>query len=69
MIKKVAPNLKCFTPGSRQDKNKNDQKRTMNAKQALEAGSDCLIIGRPITKGDPKKKYSRNFIIFEINEV
>ena len=27
----------------------------MNAKQALEAGSDCLIIGRPITKGDPKK--------------
>ena len=55
MIKKVAPNLKCFTPGIRQDKNKNDQKRTMNAKQALEAGSDCLIIGRPITKGNPKK--------------
>ena len=55
MIKKVAPNLKCFTPGIRQDKNKDDQKRTMSAKQALGAGSDCLIIGRPITKGDPKK--------------
>tara|TARA_B110001452_G_scaffold233589_1_gene211484 strand:+ start:873 stop:1547 length:675 start_codon:yes stop_codon:yes gene_type:complete len=55
MIKKNAPNLKCFTPGIRQDKNKNDQKRTLNAKQALEAGSDCLIIGRPITIGDPKK--------------
>ena len=55
IIKKVAPNLKCFTPGIRQDKNKNDQKRTMSARQALEAGSDCLIIGRPITKGDPKK--------------
>jgi len=55
MIKDTAPNLKCFTPGIRQDQNKNDQKRTMNAKQALEAGSDCLIIGRPITKGDPKK--------------
>ena len=55
MIKKVAPNLKCFTPGIRQDKNMNDQKRTMNAKQAFEAGSDCLIIGRPITKGNPKK--------------
>ena len=54
-IKEVAPNLKCFTPGIRQDKNNNDQKRTMNARQALEAGSDCLIIGRPITKGDPKK--------------
>ena len=55
MIKDTAPNLKCFTPGIRQDENKNDQKRTMNAKQALEAGSDCLIIGRPITNGDPKK--------------
>ncbi len=55
MIKEIAPNLKCFTPGIRQNKNKNDQKRTMNAKQALDAGSDCLIIGRPITKGDPKK--------------
>ncbi len=55
IIKKIAPNLKCFTPGIRQDKNKNDQKRTMSAKQALEAGSDCLIIGRPITKGDAKK--------------
>ena len=55
MIKKIAPNLRCFTPGIRQDENTNDQKRTMTAKQALEAGSDCLIIGRPITKGDPKK--------------
>jgi len=55
MIKEIAPNLKCFTPGIRQNENKNDQKRTMNAKQALEEGSDCLIIGRPITQGDPKK--------------
>ena len=54
-IKNIAPNLKCFTPGIRQNENKNDQKRTMNAKQALEAGSDCLIIGRPIIKGNPKK--------------
>ena len=49
MIKEIAPELKCFTPGIRQDENKDDQKRTMNAKQALEEGSDCLIIGRPIT--------------------
>ena len=55
MIKEIAPNLKCFTPGIRQDETKDDQKRTMNAKQALDEGSDCLIIGRPITKGDPKK--------------
>ncbi len=55
MIKNLAPNLKCFTPGIRQNKNNNDQKRTMNAKEAIDAGSDCLIIGRPITKGNPKK--------------
>ena len=55
IVKKVSPNLKCFTPGIRQNSNKNDQKRTMNAKQAIEAGSDCLIIGRPITEGNPKK--------------
>ena len=65
IIKKVAPNLKCFTPGIRQGKNKNDQKRTMTAKQAFEAGSDCLIIGRPITEGDPEKNIQE--ILFSLN--
>jgi len=37
------------------DKNKDDQKRTMSANEAIKAGSDCLIIGRPITEGDPKQ--------------
>ena len=55
MIKEIAPNLKCFTPGIRIETNKDDQKRTMNANDAIRAGSDCLIIGRPITKGDPKE--------------
>ena len=55
MIKKIAPNLKCFTPGIRMGEKKDDQKRTMNAKEAIMEGSDCLIIGRPITKGDPKE--------------
>jgi orotidine-5'-phosphate decarboxylase len=55
MIKKIGPNLKCFTPGLRMKDTKDDQKRTMNANQAIKEGSDCLIIGRPITKGDPKK--------------
>ena len=55
MIKKIAPNLKCFTPGIRMNDNKDDQKRTMNANEAIKEGSDCLIIGRPITKGDPKE--------------
>ena len=53
IIKDIAPELKCFTPGIRMDNNNDDQKRTMNASDAIKAGSDCLIIGRPITKGDP----------------
>ena len=55
MIKGIAPNLKCFTPGIRMEDTKDDQKRTMNANEAIKEGSDCLIIGRPITKGDPKE--------------
>ena len=55
MIKKISPKLKCFTPGIRMENTKDDQKRTMNANQAIKEGSDCLIIGRPITKGNPKE--------------
>ena len=55
MIKEIAPNLKCFTPGIRGAETKDDQKRTMNANEAIKEGSDCLIIGRPITKGSPKE--------------
>ena len=55
MIKEIAPNLKCFTPGIRMEKTNDDQKRTMTANEAIKAGSDCLIIGRPITKGNPQE--------------
>ena len=55
MIKEIAPNLKCFTPGNRMKAKKNDQKRTMNANEAIKEGSDYLIIGRPITEGNPKE--------------
>ena len=55
MIKEIAPNLKCFTPGIRMKNEKDDQKRTMNANEAIKEGSDCLIIGRPITRGNPKE--------------
>tara|TARA_B100000780_G_scaffold48705_1_gene30256 strand:+ start:20 stop:697 length:678 start_codon:yes stop_codon:yes gene_type:complete len=55
MIKQIAPRLKCFTPGIRMGANKDDQKRTMNANEAIKEGSDCLIIGRPITIGNPKE--------------
>ena len=59
MIKKIAPKLKCFTPGIRMDDAKDDQKRIMNANEAIKEGSDCLIIGRPITKGNPKENIKK----------
>ena len=65
MIKQIAPNLKCFTPGIRMGNEKNDQKRTMNANEAIKAGSDCLIIGRPITKGDPKENIKNILLSIE----
>jgi len=55
MIKEITPILKCFTPGIRMGNTKDDQKRTMTANEAIKEGSDCLIIGRPITKGNPKE--------------
>ena len=55
MIKEIAPKLKCFTPGIRMGNAKDDQKRTMTANEAIKEGSDCLIIGRPITKGNPQE--------------
>ena len=55
MIKYISPQLKCFTPGIRTGDLKDDQKRTMNANEAIKAGSDCLIIGRPITEGSPRE--------------
>ena len=59
MIKDIDPNLKCFTPGIRMENTKDDQKRTMSANEAIKEGSDCLIIGRPITKGDPKENIQK----------
>ena len=65
MIKKIAPNLKCFTPGIRMRDVKDDQKRTMSANEAIKEGSDFLIIGRPITKGDPKENIKNILLSIE----
>ena len=43
-----------ITPGIRFDSNVDDQKRTLAPKQAYKNGSDWLVIGRPITKGNIK---------------
>ena len=65
MIKGIAPNLKCFTPGIRMGDAKDDQKRTMSANEAIKEGSDFLIIGRPITKGDPKENIKKILLSIE----
>ena len=54
LVKKVFKN-EIITPGIRFDNSKNDQKRIMTPKQAYNNGSDWLVIGRPITKGNIKK--------------
>jgi len=43
-----------ITPGIRFSSRKDDQKRTMTPKQAYRNGSNWLVIGRPITKGNIK---------------
>ena len=44
-----------ITPGIRFSTKTDDQKRVVTPKQAYENGSDWLVIGRPITKGNIKK--------------
>tara|TARA_B100001063_G_scaffold94864_1_gene88540 strand:- start:354 stop:1028 length:675 start_codon:yes stop_codon:yes gene_type:complete len=54
MVKKIFKK-EVITPGIRLSLTTNDQKRTLTPKQAFKNGSDWLVIGRPITKGDIKK--------------
>ena len=54
IVKKVFKK-EIITPGIRFSSNINDQKRTLNPKQAYRNGADWLVIGRPITKGNIKK--------------
>ena len=48
-----------ITPGIRFNSKLNDQKRVLNPKQAYKNGSDWLVIGRPITKGNIKKNLQK----------
>ena len=48
-----------ITPGIRFNSNNNDQKRVMSPKEAFKNGSDWLVIGSPITKGNIKKNIQK----------
>ena len=54
IVKKVFKK-EIITPGIRFNSKTNDQKRTLTPKQAFKNGSNWLVIGRPITKGNIKK--------------
>ena len=54
IVKKVF-HKEIITPGIRLNSKSNDQKRILTPKQAYKNGSDWLVIGRPITKGNIEK--------------
>ncbi|MGW8181369.1 MAG: orotidine-5'-phosphate decarboxylase [bacterium] len=60
-VAKIRENLghdvKLVVPGIRPEwAQKNDQKRVSTPKDAMEAGADLLVIGRPITQADDPQK-------------
>ena len=58
IVKKVFKK-EIITPGIRYSSKTNDQKRILTPKQAYKNGSDWLVIGRPLTKGNIKKNLDK----------
>ncbi len=58
LIRKVFKK-EIITPGIRFNSKFNDQKRVLTPKQAYKNGSDWLVVGRPITKGNIKKNIQK----------
>ena len=58
LIKKIFKK-EIITPGIRFTSKSDDQKRVLTPKQAYKNGSDWLVIGRPITKGNIKKNIKK----------
>lgn len=55
-IKKSNPGILCLCPGIRPDTSEDDQRRTVTASAAVEAGADFLVVGRPVYAApDPVK--------------
>ena len=58
IVKKVFKK-EIITPGIRFNSKTNDQKRVLTPKQAFKNGSDWLVMGRPITKGNVRKNIQK----------
>ena len=69
-IRKSFKSLLTVVPGIRQIENNlggNDQKRVMTPKQAIQAGADYLVVGRPIRDADDPKAAAQK-IVQEVSE-
>ncbi len=54
-------NLQIISPGIRGKRNaSNDQKRTLSAKEAIDAGANVLVVGRPITDAKDPAQAAEN---------
>ena len=54
IVKKIFKK-EIITPGIRFNLDANDHKRVMTPREAIKAGADSLVIGRPLTNGNIKK--------------
>ena len=57
-VKKIF-SKEIITPGIRISSKISDQKRVMTPKEAIEQGSDWLVIGRELTKGNIKNNFKK----------
>ena len=56
----IGPNLLIFTPGIRMSKdNKNDQQRVCTPMESIKNGSDKIIMGRSLTKGNVEENLDK----------
>ncbi len=65
LVKKIFKK-EIITPGIRFISKTNDQKRVLTPKEAYKNGSDWLVIGRPITKGNIKNNIQK--LILHLNK-
>jgi len=69
-LRQILPaDLQLVTPGIRSTAaNRDDQKRTLSAKEAIDAGANWLVIGRPICSSENPRAAAEN-ILASLQEV